>query len=170
MFFNVNKKFFLCVPDTEGSLTVSGDRDRPGPTESTGNNGGSHDSGGNTQAAAMQRQINAILSDANFNNVLKELQKKVRAVAPYAKITLYTVEDTGRVQLQIGEINLADEAAVSQAIKSVSQVKNVLGLGIRGEPTTGFGAVVDTPHRLGNYQGVPNGNNNDSHSAAEDKS
>jgi len=61
---------------------------------SQGNGGRDSSSSGNTQAAAMQRQMNAILSDANFNNVLKELQKKVRAVAPYAKITLFSVEDT----------------------------------------------------------------------------
>lgn len=46
------------------------------PGGSNGNGGRDSSSSGNTQAAAMQRQMNAILSDVNFNNVLKELQKK----------------------------------------------------------------------------------------------
>ncbi|MGU9758711.1 hypothetical protein ACV1BL_14335 [Serratia marcescens] len=97
--------------------------------DSQGNGGRDSSSSGNTQAAAIQRQMNAIKSDSYVNNVLKELQKKVRAVAPYAKVYLSGVDDTGRVQLQVGEINRAEEAAVSQALASVSQVKNVLGMG-----------------------------------------
>ncbi|CAI0801504.1 Colicin-A [Serratia entomophila] len=48
MFFNVNARFSLQSPDGEENMTVSGDRDRPGPTESTGNNGGDRDNSGSS--------------------------------------------------------------------------------------------------------------------------
>ncbi len=51
-----------------------------------GNGGRDSSSSGDSQGAAIRRQVNAIKNDPKVSNILKELQKKVRAVTPYAKV------------------------------------------------------------------------------------
>ncbi|MGP8335851.1 klebicin D activity protein, partial [Serratia sp. CY43514] len=83
-----------------------------------GNGGRDSSSSGDSQGAAIRRQVNAIKNDPKVNNILKDLQKKVRAVTTYAKVALKSVEADGKIQVQVGEIRTTDEAAVSKAITS----------------------------------------------------
>lgn len=154
--------------DGTGWSSERGDGTTPGGG-SHGTGGRDSSSSGNTKGAAINRQVNAIKSDPKVQAVLKELQKKVLGVAPYAKVYLSGVDDAGRVQVSVDDLKSADETAVRDAIKSVSQVKNLLGMGFPNQGGFGFAGNIDTGHGIGNYRSVPKGNNAGNNSAAEDK-
>ncbi|CAI2535419.1 Colicin-Ia [Serratia ficaria] len=154
--------------DGTGWSSERGDGTTPGGG-SHGTGGRDSSSSGNSKGAAINRQVNAIKSDPKVQSVLKELQKKVLRVAPYAKVYLSGVDDAGRVQVSVDDLKSTDETAVRDAIKSVSQVKNLLGMGFPNQGGFGFAGNIDTGHGIGNYQSVPKGNNAGNNSAAEDK-